>query len=827
MSITVGLTTTQAQQKLLQVGPNVLVPKKKSTLGKKIISVLLEPMFVLLFITTLIYFFLGEPRDGLIMLGFIVVIVAIDIIQEWRTDKTLEALRELASPQVTVFRDDKEQIIDPQLLVPGDVMLVTEGEKIAADGVIINREELLVDQSSLTGESNPVLKVRDELVLAGTIVVHGGARVRVEKTGSKTEYGKIGQEIASAKEKASPLQCQINKLVKYAAIAAGGLFLLVTIVTWFDGSAELGFVARFTDSLIAGVTIAMAMIPEEFPVVLTVFLSLGAWRLARKKALTRHLPTVETLGAVKVIFTDKTGTLTENKMTVVDNVAATTDQQLRRISFLACEEDTFDPMEKAIVHFAKVGLNLTAEQKKMKQQGVVKDYIFNNVDKMMGHLWLNDDEYLLTMKGAPEKVLPLCQLTAGARKRLEQQQEALAAQSYRIIAVASKKWRRLDKPVPEKLIDYQQLEFVGLLALADPPRTEAAQAIAHAREAGVRVIMITGDNGTTAKAVAKQVGLDTTAGVITGEQLAQLTDSQLRAQLEKVNVFARVVPSDKLRLVKQLRALGIITAMIGDGVNDAPALKNADIGIAMGKRGTQVAQEAADMIITDDNFATIVRAIRDGRRIYDNLRKSVIYIFVIHIPIALAALLAPILGIAPENVMLLPLQVLILELIIDPTCSIVFERQPAESNVMKRGPRGAKSSLIEAKQVAQIVAQGLSIFIASFGIYLWQLSIGQSAALARTMGVLTLSLSSLFLVYVNSSFIRPAWRSLLIDSKDKVIWLINGGIVAMLLLVIYSPLNQITYLAALNFSQFAFCLLLALVATIWWELLKPIINRLS
>ncbi len=822
-----GLTQQQAAAKLLELGPNELVPEKKSTLIHKIWEVITEPMFLLLLAATSIYFILGDASEGIIMLGFISFIIIIDVVQEWKTDKTLETLRQMSSPQATVIRNGQEKVVPVREVVPDDVMLVEEGNKVAADGVMLTQSEILVDESVLTGESEPVVKGKGVKIMAGTVVVSGGAKVRVEQTGIKTQYGKIGAQVAAAPRQKTPLKKQIDQLIKISATVAIGLFLVVTMVTWFNLS-ELTTKSRIVESILAGITLAMAIIPEEFPVVLTVFLSMGAWRLAKKKTLIRRLPAIETLGAVKVLCTDKTGTLTENQMTVMaamgrdelfkNSFDETNQKKLWSAMVLACELKTFEPMERAMLDF--VGKKNKQLSKQLSEDKLLRDYPFTNAQKMMGHVWAVDEKkVMLAVKGAPENVLRLCSLSESEKQKIEKQQLVFAQKAYRVIAVAQAVKKEAN--FAEKLTDNTDLEFLGLVALLDPPRKGVARAVAQAKAAGVRVVMITGDNGVTAKAIAQLVGLPATR-VITGAELEQMNEAEFVNQVQKVDIFARVVPEDKLKIIKALKKFGQITAMTGDGVNDAPALKYADIGIAMGQRGTQVAQEAADMVITDDNFTTIIHAIADGRRIYDNIKKSVVYIFVIHIPVMLAALVAPLMGIEPAMGMMLPLQVILLELVIDPTCSIVFERQVAEPDLMKRGPRDPKKFLLDKGQVVKILLQGLTIFLASFGVYWLSFQAGNKIEVARTLGITTLSLSSLFLVYVNSSETLFAYQVFLAKIKDKVVWAVNGGIILMLTAIIYTPLHQVFKLETLTLTQLLLVVGLAAASTLWWEVIKQI-----
>ena len=825
-----GLTQKEVATNLQQYGPNILVPEKKSKLWQKILEVMSEPMFLLLLAACLIYFFLGEPRDGIIMLFFVFFIVVIDVIQEWKTDKTLEALKDLSAPQVRVIRENMEITIPASEIVPDDLMLISEGEKIAADGVALTNDDLVVDESSLTGESIPIIKLRETKVFAGTVVTTGSAIVRVSKTGGETEYGKIGLQVAAAPIMTTPLQKQINTLIKYSAIVGAFLLIIVAIVTWFNATS-LFWQDRLVQSILAGITLAMAIIPEEFPVILTVFLSMGAWRMARKQALMRRLGAIETLGAMSVLCTDKTGTLTENQMKVEEVFLWQKDVEKAKQDFLetlglACEKRTYDPMEKAMLQYIatsqKTDLNLDLGELDDESNKLIKDYPFSNETKRMGHLWkVKEKDFFLAVKGSPESVMELCQLTKKEKELIIEEQNLLAKKAYRVIGVAC--WKTKKSFFAAELSDCENLQFLGLIALADPPREAAAKAIELAKKAGVRVIMITGDNGLTAKAIAEKIGIESPGGFLTGAEMNNLSDNELKMQLEKqVNVFARVVPADKLRIVKALKNLGKITGMIGDGVNDAPALKYADIGIAMGgNRGTQVAREAADMVILDDDFATIISAIRDGRRIYDNIKKSVAYVFVLHIPILLSALVAPILKINPALVMLLPLQVVLSELIVDPICSVVLERQKAEPGIMRRKPRDPNKFLFDWGQGIKILLQGLILFLTSFGLYFLILTKMGNAELGRTMGVLTLSLASLFLVYVNSNEHLPAWKIFIDNVKDKIIWLINGGIVVMLLLVIYVPnLNTMAKFVSLTVNQFLVCLGLAAGAAFWFDLVK-------
>jgi len=825
-----GLTAEQATALQAQYGKNELTPLKKDIFLLKLLRIMAEPMFLLLMIAAVIYFILGEVRDGAVMLTFVAGIISIDVIQEWKTDKTLNALKDLSAPRVTVLRDGVETTIASADLVPGDWMMVSEGAKIPADGVILRCSDLRVDESSLTGEAEGVWKVaaeaaqpsgdywRRDYCYAGTLVTQGSALVKVDCIGAQTEYGKIGKDVAEAKEEKSPLQKQTGSLVKLCAGIAAVLFALVGAATWLNIPDHV-FKDRLIESILSGITLAMAMIPEEFPVILTVFLSMGAWRLAKKSSLVRRLPAVETLGAVTVLCVDKTGTITQNRMSVQECRAINGDERtLYEVMGLACEPETYDPMETAMLaHCEALGIPKTH----LFEGTLLSEYAFTNELKMMGHVWRHEGEIIIAAKGSPEAILRLCKLN----ENYEAQTLAMSEQGLRVIAVAV--CRLADEnEIPAELTDCK-LTLLGLIGLADPPREGVNEDIALCAKAGIRVAMITGDNGVTAAAIAKQIGIGGTERILTGDMLEAMSDEELREQVKTARIFSRVIPAHKMRIVKALKENGEIVAMTGDGVNDAPALKNADIGIAMGKRGSEVSREAADMILMDDNFSTIVDTIKDGRRIYDNIRKAVGYVFTIHIPIALASLLAPVLGIDPIGLLFLPLHVVLLELIIDPTCSVVLERQPAERDIMERKPRSPKARLVGAGTLLKSILQGLTVFAAAFGAYYYALGPGftdfgsfDNAPAARAMGLAVIMLANLLLVHANSSDTDSILVSLRRLAKDHVMWAVTIITLVGLLAVLYTPLNRMLMLAPLSAMQLGLAVLLAGASVLWIEAVK-------
>ncbi len=822
-----GLTSTQVKALQAQYGKNELTPQKKDGYFHKVLHIVSEPMFLLLLVAAVIYFVLGEPRDGAIMLVFVLGIISIDVIQEWKTDKTLSALRDLSAPHVRVIRDELEQEIASAELVPGDLMLISEGVKIPADGKIIACNDFCVDESSLTGEAEGVWKTaaaddtgdywHKDQCYAGTLVTQGNAMVRVTQTGARTEYGKIGANVASAPDEPTPLQRQTGSLVKLCAGIAAVLFALVGVATYINIPDHMPG-ERVIESVLSGITLAMAMIPEEFPVILTVFLSMGAWRLAKKNSLVRRLPAVETLGAVSVLCVDKTGTITMNQMTVQDTWSTRDDDDhlLVETMGLACETDAYDPMEKAMLAYCD---SMGITKKHLFSGELISEYAFTNELKMMGHVWRRNGQTIIAAKGSPERLLTLCSMTDEQRELTQHELLKMGKQGLRVIAVGI---MRVASPadIPAVITDCE-LTLCGLVGLADPPRETVKRDIARCNRAGIRVVMITGDNGITAASIAQKIGMLNCDHIITGDMLETMSDGELREQVKSVSIFSRVIPQHKMRIVKAFKQNGEIVAMTGDGVNDAPALKYADIGVAMGKRGSEVSREAADLILLDDNFSTIVDTIKDGRRIYDNIRKAVGYVFTIHIPIALSSLLAPMLGIAPAGLFLLPLHVVLLELIIDPTCSIVLERQPAEKNIMERKPRNPKGKILTAGILIKSLLQGLTIFAASFGVYLTTMAGNEhNAPVARAMGLAVIMLANLLLVQVNSSendFVLYSLRRL---ARDQVMWLANLAILAGLGLILYSPINRFLKLAPLTWAQLLTVLCVACASVLWYEIVK-------
>lgn len=816
----IGLTSQDIIKLKKIYGKNEIAPSKKDTPIIKIIHALCEPMFLLLIVAASIYFLLGEPRDGLIMLIFVFAVIAIDIFQEWKTDKTISALKKLSTPHITVLRNNQKVEISSIDLLPGDIMYIHEGIKIPADGYVLESNGLKVDESILTGESLPVYKTTNDknnnknywhqdYCYQGTLVINGTGIIKVDKIGTNTEYGKIGDSLNHIEEQKTPLQKEVSFLVKTCSIVALSLFILVSFFTFISISNE-PIKSRIISSILSGITIAMAMIPEEFPVVLTVFLGVGAWRLAKKKSLVKKLASVETLGAISVLCVDKTGTITKNEMTI-DTINTNLDEKsFIKKTILCCEKNPYDPMEKAIYKYANelnISLNSPTSTK-------IKDYPFTDEYKMMASVWQINNDIIITAKGSPESILKISILSKEEKTKINKELTTMQNKGLRVIAVASKKYSK-DKDLPQDISNLE-LDFSGLIGFIDPPKENISSYISTCKKAGIKVVMITGDNGLTAASIATSIGIPSSK-VITGEMLEEMSLEELQDNIETCSIFSRVLPKHKKKIIEAYQNLGHIVAMTGDGVNDAAALKQANIGIAMGGNGSEVSTEAADLILLDDNFSTIINTIEDGRRIYDNIKKSIGYILTIHLPIALSSLLASILGINPNNFMLLPLHVVLLELIIDPTCSVIFEREPAESNIMSRPPRTIKEKLLDKSILIKSIIQGLVIFISSFTTYLIYLN--QDLLIARTMAFTIIILSNIFLVEVNSSN-NFAYQNIKNIIKDKVILTIHITIILSLILINYTNIHNILKLTSLNILELSITILISFLSVYWYELIK-------
>ncbi len=771
------------------------------------------------------------------LMGFVFIVMGITLYQERKTERALEALRDLSSPRALVIRDGMEKRIAGREVVRGDLIILSEGDRVPADAILLSCTNFSADESLLTGESVSVRKIctdgsgemgrpgGDDLpfVFSGAMVVQGQGVALVKAIGMQTEIGKIGRALHRVYPEKTALQKETTNLVK--KLTALGLFLFMIVVIVY-GMTRYNWIQGF----LAGITMAMAVLPEEFPVVLTVFLALGAWRISQNNVLTRRMPAVETLGAATVLCTDKTGTLTQNRMRVkkifaggefflLDTAEERLPEAVHQVveySILASQIDPFDPMEKA---FRQLGDDYLAKTEHLHSDWkLVQEYPLSRELLAMSRVWRSPggEQYVIAAKGAPEAIADLCHLDDAGRQELSLKITVMASEGMRVLGVAK---ACLRGNLPSQQHDFK-FHFLGLIGLEDPVRPGASEAIRECYKAGIRVVMITGDYPATAQAIAAQIGMPSDK-VITGPEMAKMDDVTLFQQVRQVSIFSRVVPEQKLRLVSALKANGDVVAMTGDGVNDAPALKSADIGIAMGGRGTDVARESASLVLLDDAFSSIVAAVRQGRRIFDNIKKAMAYILAIHVPIAGMSLI-PVLMQWP--LVLFPVEVVFLELIIDPACSVVFEAEPEEADIMSRPPRDPQLPLFSRRTIALSLLQGLMVLIIVLAVYAVSLYRGQGAVEARTLTFTTLIIANLGLILTNRSWSRTILETL--NSPNPALWWVMGGALVFLGAVLYIPsLRNLFGFAFLHFIDIAICFMAGIASIIWFEGLKIFNDR--
>jgi len=764
-----GLTDAEARSRLTRDGPNELPVSRPRSVLRLLGDVVAEPMFLLLVACGLIYLALGDRNEALMLLGFVFVVMGISFVQQRRTERSLEALRDLSSPQALVLRDGKPRKVAGRELVRDDIVLLAEGDRVPADMALVEASNLAVDESMLTGESVPVNKlvaavaetaaapapVDDEArVYSGTLVTQGTAKGRVTATGERSALGRIGRSLAGLGGEITPIQKQTREVVKRVAIVGLVLAAGLAVAYWIRTGDAL-------HSLLAGLTLAMAVLPEELPVVLTLFLGLGAWRLARESVLARSIPAVELLGATTVLCVDKTGTLTANRMAVrrlwtptdvYDRATAGSAplpealHEVLEFAVLASHRRAFDPMETAI---GEAGQQLLAGTEHLHGDWtLVDDYPLSREMLAMSRVWQSPDQQarMIAAKGAPEAIVDLCHLDAARQTAIATQVAALAGEGLRVLGVARATFAAGELPIQQHDFDF---EFLGLVALEDPVRPEVPKAIAECRAAGIRVVMITGDHPATAASIARQAGLTADGQVLTGAHLATLSDDALAQRLANTHIYCRVRPEQKLRLVQAFRARGDIVAMTGDGVNDAPALKAAHIGVAMGARGTDVAREAAALVLLNDDFASLVTAVRYGRRVFTNLRKAIVFVVAVHVPIVGLSIVPVLFG---WPMLLMPVHILFLQLIIDPACSVVFEAESLEADAMRSPPRSPQARLFDGHVLARGLAQGAGLFGLVLLAYLQARSASASDEVARALAFSVLVVSNLALIHVNRTW---------------------------------------------------------------------------
>ncbi|HEV2400232.1 MAG TPA: cation-translocating P-type ATPase [Candidatus Sulfotelmatobacter sp.] len=835
-----GLSAGEAEERLRRDGPNELPSSKPRSVAAIAWEVIKEPIFLLLVSCGAVYLFLGDKQEALMLLGFVFVVTGISFYQEHKTERTLEALRDLSSPRALVIRDGRSTRIPGREVVNGDLIILAEGDRVPADARVLSSTNLSADESLLTGESAPVRKnacakpmqtVRpggDDLpfVYSGTLVVQGRGLAVVEATGVHTEIGKIGRALQSVNVERTRLQQETARWVRILAIAGAALCLIVVLLHGLTRGSWL-------NGVLSGLTLAMAILPNELPVVLTIFMALGAWRISKRHVLTRRVSVVETLGSASVLCVDKTGTLTMNQMSVqrlfAGHSAFEVDQQvsscppekfheLIEFSVLANHRDPFDPMERALSDFAKSRL---ANTEHLHDDWILTRQYPLSPDLMaLSQVWKSPirQNYVIAAKGAPEAIVDLCHLTPEVAQMIFASVSSMAHDGLRVLGVARAYFQDCELP---KLQHDFAFEFLGLIGLADPVRPGVRDAVQECYSAGIRVVMITGDYVGTAVNIGQQIGLRNPEECITGPALDSMEEEELRQRVRTTNIFARVVPEQKLRLVRAFKASGQIVAMTGDGVNDAPALKAADIGIAMGGRGTDVAREAAALVLLDDNFSSIVHAVRLGRKIFDNLKKAIAYTLASHLPI-IGLTLIPVALEWP--LILLPFHVAFLHLIIDPACSVVLEAEGEESTLMRLRPRAAKEPLFGKRTFTISILQGLSVLAVVLIVFAVAHYGGKQDEEARALTFTTLVLANLALIFTNRSWSGTILGTL--RAPNPALWWVASGTLAFLALALFVPFSRtLLRFSVLHMHDFAFCLGAAICSVLWFEVFKRWTNK--
>ena len=834
-----GLSQKQAAKKIETEGYNQLPSSKPKGIFHIALGVIKEPMFILLVACGTLYLILGDMREGLMLLGFVFVIMGIEFYQEKKTEKALDALRDLASPRALVIRDGQSIRIAGKEVVTEDIVVLQEGDRVPADAIVLSSTNLLADESLLTGESLPVRKREWKegdttfvpggedipVVYSGTMIVQGSGIVKVYAIALNTEIGKIGKALESVKEEPTRLKKEMGRLVKLLAIIGIVLCVLVIVIyTLTRGDLIQGF--------LAGITLAMAMLPEEFPVVLTVFLALGAWRMSKKQVLARKPAAIETLGSATVLCTDKTGTLTKNKMTVTRlyngkdfftvNPGGSFPEPFHEIiefGILSSQTNPFDPMESAII---KAGQQFLENTEHIHVDwSMEKEYPLSKELLAMSRVYANTgtQEQVIAAKGAPEAIFDLCHLNDRMKTNYEKAVAEMASEGLRVLGVA--RARLVPGSLPKVQHDFD-FEFVGLIGLSDPIRSNVPDAVRECYKAGIRVIMITGDYPVTAINIGKDIGLKNPELCITGPELQNMTEEELSERIKEVNIFARVIPEQKLKIVNALKKNNEIVAMTGDGINDAPALKASNIGIAMGEKGTDVAREASSLVLMDDNFSSIVGAVKMGRKIFDNLQKALGYIFAVHVPIAGLSLIPVFFGGLP--LILWPVHIVFLELIIDPTCSIVFEAEKEEKNIMSRPPKDINEPFFGAKKIILSCIQGLGILIICLLVYFIGLNMGYSEKAIRTLTFVTLISANIAVILSNRSWTSNIFKILITPNKT-VKWVVGGAVIFLGLILNIPVLQDLFQFEKVGYVELLICICAGLFSITWFEIFKMIKTR--
>ena len=816
-----GLTADQVLESRKKFGLNKAEYKKENRFLSALAKYAKDPMIILLLVASSIYFISGKTTDGIFLASAIVLVSLISSFQDSRSRNALEKLKDFTQPKCKVIRNGKTEEIKSEELVVGDSLVVEEGSAIAADGLIVHANDFSANESILTGEALSVHKdetAENKLIYQGTTVASGLAIATITAIGSQTKLGKIGKSLEEIKEEKTPLELQINNFVKKMAIVGGAIFLIVWAINYFHSYNVLG-------SLLQALTLAMSILPEEIPIAFTTFMALGAWRMMKMGIVVKQMKTVETLGSASVICTDKTGTITENKMSLAKLFVLSTnsisnpeekfnddDKALIRLAMWASEPIPFDPMEVAL-HQAYTTSMAADERPHYK---MVHEYPLGGKPPMMTHVFENDlSDRIIAAKGAPEALMALSNLTLIQKQQIEEAIKKLASDGYRLLAVGEANFNGDNFPNAQQEF---QFAFKGLVAFYDPPKKNIKAVLENFYKAGIAVKIITGDNSATTLAIAKQVEFKGFEKSITGDELIKLPESELQEVVLSTSVFVRMFPDAKLKIINALKAKNQIVAMTGDGVNDGPALKAAHIGIAMGKKGTEIAKQAASLVLLEDDLSKMVDAVAMGRKIYGNLKKAIQFVISIHIPIILTVFIPLALGWIYPNIFS-PIHIIFLELIMGPTCSIIYENEPMEKNTMIQKPRPFTTTFFSWKELTTSIVQGLVITVGTLFIYQYAVNQGYSEPHTRTMVFAALVTANIFLTLVNRSFYYSI--SATMKYKNNLVPLIIGVTILLTALLLYiKPLTKFFEFEQLNLPQLGMSIVVGFVSVVWFELVK-------
>ena len=816
-----GLSNNEVIESRNRNGANRLDYKKENTIIDAIKSLAKEPMVILLIITASIYFISGDFGDGAFLTFAIVLVATISLYQDAKSRDALAKLKSFTQPNAKVIRNGEVIEIGSEELVIGDSLMIEEGGAITADGIIVHSNDFSVNESILTGESLSVYKdhaSENNLAFRGTSVISGLAIVEITAIGNNTKLGKIGKSLESIEDEPTPLELQITNFVKKMVIIGAIVFVVVWGINYYHSRSIL-------DSLLKALTLAMSILPEEIPVAFTTFMAMGAWRLMKMGIVVKQMKTVETLGSATIICTDKTGTITENKMTLARLFTLTAnktinpeetlndeEKELITLAMWASEPIPFDPMEIAL-HDAYVRSAKIDDRPDYK---LIHEYPLGGKPPMMTHIHENKaGNRIIAAKGAPEAIMAVADLTETEKQNIHTAINSLAAEGYRLLAVGATTMQGTN--YPEQQQDYK-FKFMGMVAFYDPPKKNIATVLQEFYKAGIAVKIVTGDNAATTGAIARQIGFKGAEQSITGDELMALSDAELEERVEITNIFTRMFPEAKLRIINALKARNEIVAMTGDGVNDGPALKAAHIGIAMGKKGTEIAKHAASLILMEDDLSKMVDAVAIGRKIYTNLKKAIQYIISIHIPIILTVFIPLALGWIYPNIFS-PVHIIFLELIMGPTCSIIYENEPMEKNTMSLKPRPFATTFFNWSELATSLLQGLLITAGTLTTYQYAVHQGYNEPITRTMVFTALLSANILLTLINRSFYYSILTT--IRYKNNLVWLIIGITIAIEVALIYVPaLSSFFKFGYLTPAQAGTSIGIGALSVIWYEAVK-------